>query len=170
MRAAGYPMGPFELMDLIGIDVNLAVAPRCTMRRSRPGIRSPNGSVRRRSRSASSRPDASAARPARASTNTRRPHDRPGDAARPTSTAAGRGRRADQIAIVDEAYRAFGDGVATASDIDLALRLGAGPPGGPFERASLVGGPAVVLERLGRFADRGPRFEPAPALVDAEHR
>ncbi len=26
MRAAGYPMGPFELMDLIGVDVNLAVA------------------------------------------------------------------------------------------------------------------------------------------------
>ena len=27
MRAAGFPMGPFELMDLIGIDVNLAAAP-----------------------------------------------------------------------------------------------------------------------------------------------
>ena len=26
MRAAGFPMGPFELMDLIGIDVNLAAA------------------------------------------------------------------------------------------------------------------------------------------------
>ena len=31
MRAAGFPMGPFELMDLTGLDVNLAVAPRCTM-------------------------------------------------------------------------------------------------------------------------------------------
>ena len=26
MRHAGYPMGPFELMDLVGIDVNLAAA------------------------------------------------------------------------------------------------------------------------------------------------
>jgi 3-hydroxybutyryl-CoA dehydrogenase len=26
VRAAGYPMGPFELMDLVGIDVNLAAA------------------------------------------------------------------------------------------------------------------------------------------------
>ena len=26
VRSAGYPMGPFELMDLVGIDVNLAVA------------------------------------------------------------------------------------------------------------------------------------------------
>src|SRR5207248_1393725 len=25
MRAAGFPMGPFELMDLIGIDINFAV-------------------------------------------------------------------------------------------------------------------------------------------------
>ena len=26
IEAAGYPMGPFRLMDLVGIDVNLAVA------------------------------------------------------------------------------------------------------------------------------------------------
>ncbi len=26
MRADGFPMGPFELMDLIGVDVNLAAA------------------------------------------------------------------------------------------------------------------------------------------------
>ena len=26
VRSAGYPMGPFELMDLVGVDVNLAVA------------------------------------------------------------------------------------------------------------------------------------------------
>ena len=39
------------------------------------------------------------------------------------------------LAIVNEAYRALGDGVATAADIDLALRLGAGHPIGPFERA-----------------------------------
>ena len=37
-------------------------------------------------------------------------------------------------AIDAEAHRALADGVASASDIDLALRLGAGHPAGPFER------------------------------------
>jgi hypothetical protein len=71
------------------------------------------------------------------------------------------------IAIVNEAYRVLGDGVATASDIDLALRLGAGHPIGPFERVDQMGGPAIVLERLRDLADRGPRFAPAPALLAA---
>ena len=73
------------------------------------------------------------------------------------------------MAIVNEAYRAVGDGVATAPDIDLALRLGASHPIGPFERASRMGGPASVLDRLARLADRGPRFAPAPALLEAGH-
>jgi 3-hydroxybutyryl-CoA dehydrogenase len=37
-------------------------------------------------------------------------------------------------AIADEARRALADGVATEAEIDLALRLGAGHPAGPFER------------------------------------
>jgi 3-hydroxybutyryl-CoA dehydrogenase len=36
-------------------------------------------------------------------------------------------------AIVAEAGRALADGVASADDIDLAMRLGAGHPRGPFE-------------------------------------
>jgi len=71
------------------------------------------------------------------------------------------------LAIVNEAYRALGDGVATAPDIDLALRLGAGHPLGPFERAERIGGPAAVLDRLRAMVDTGPRFVPAPALVAA---
>ena len=71
------------------------------------------------------------------------------------------------LAIVNEAYRAVGEGVADPSDVDLALRLGAGHPSGPFERVSAFGGPAAVLARLGRWRRAGPRFEPAPALVAA---
>ena len=71
------------------------------------------------------------------------------------------------LAIVNEAYRALGEGVATVADIDLALRLGAGHPVGPFERADELGGPAGVLDGLRRYAVDGPRFEPAPALVAA---
>ena len=45
------------------------------------------------------------------------------------------------LAIVNEAYRAVGEGVADPSDVDLALRLGAGHPSGPFERVAAFGGP-----------------------------
>ena len=63
MRAAGFPMGPFELMDLVGIDVNLAAATGICEGLV-AGDPRPSGSGRRRSRSASSRPASSAARPA----------------------------------------------------------------------------------------------------------
>ncbi len=72
------------------------------------------------------------------------------------------------LAIVNEAYRALGDGVATAADIDLALRLGAGHPSGPFERSAALGGAAGVVAALGRYATEGPRFEPAAALTTGE--
>ena len=39
-------------------------------------------------------------------------------------------------AIADEARLAFGEGVATQREIDLAMRLGAGHPAGPFERST----------------------------------
>jgi 3-hydroxybutyryl-CoA dehydrogenase len=68
------------------------------------------------------------------------------------------------LAIVNEAYRALGDGVATAADIDLAMRLGAGHPMGPFERAAAMGGPAALRARLASLVAEGPRFDPAPGL------
>ena len=161
-RAAGYPMGPFELMDLIGLDVNLAVSTALhdaalaaddpLADRFRPSALQARlvaaGLLGRKSGSGFYPIDA-AGRPARP--------------ARPTSTPPPRVVERTEIAIIDEAYRALGDGVATASDIDLALRLGASHPTGPFERASMMGGPAIVLDRLGNYASRGPRFAPAPA-------
>ena len=59
------------------------------------------------------------------------------------------------------------DLAARAADIDHAMRLGAGHPLGPFERAEQLGGPAVVVARLAREGARGPRFVPAPALLAA---
>ena len=69
------------------------------------------------------------------------------------------------LAIVNEAYRALGEHVATRADIDLAMRLGAGHPVGPFERAATLGGASVVATGLRRFEQNGPRFAPAPALL-----
>ena len=48
--------------------------------------------------------------------------------------------RARILGAVDaEARRALDEGVATATDIDRALRLGAGHPEGPFERMARAG-------------------------------
>ena len=70
--------------------------------------------------------------------------------------------------IVNEAYRALGDEVASEADIDTALKLGAGHPMGPFERAARLGGPRSIVSALTRLsAAYGPAFEPAPALLKA---
>ena len=182
IRADGYPMGPFELMDLVGIDINLAAAlgifggaraagdPLAERFRPSP-IQERLVAAGRLGRKSGEGfyaygPDGRAIGPARdvADGST---------GAEGTSVAVagapGRPVIAEWItlAIVNEAYRALGDGVATAADIDLALRLGAGHPSGPFERAAAMGGPAAVLAGLERHAGRGPRFEPAPGLAAA---
>ena len=172
IRAAGFPMGPFELMDLVGIDVNLAAARGVhdgflalgdpAAERFRP---SPiqarlvtDGRLGRKTDAGFYLYDASGARvgpaPDFASTDDP-PAGLPEDGIVERIT----------LAIVNEAYRALGDGVATAADIDLAMRLGAGHPSGPFERADALGGPTGVLTALGRHATEGPRFEPASALL-----
>ena len=44
-----------------------------------------------------------------------------------------------ELAIINEAYRAVEEGVAAPPDVDIALRLGAGHPRGPFERVDELG-------------------------------
>lgn len=160
VRAAGYPMGPFELMDLIGIDVNLAVAQALwegfgRAERFRP---SPiqerlvdEGRLGRKADAGFYWYDGG-----------RRGEPYEGLGEGPLEPAAIVERL--ELAIVAEAYRALADGVAVESDIDLALRLGAGHRVGPFERARAWGGPAVLRERLAPLERLGPRFEPPPTI------
>ena len=134
MRAAGYPMGPFELIDLIGVDVNLAVAVAIWDGLGRPERLRPSplqvelveaGRLGRKSGQGFYRYDdggpiaIDGAIPAR-------------------SPAATLGPAAilDRIetAISLEAHIAAADRVASQADIDRAMRLGAGHPRGPFER------------------------------------
>jgi 3-hydroxyacyl-CoA dehydrogenase len=175
LRAAGFPMGPFELMDLVGLDVSLAAArgvfdgsaatgdPAAGRFRPSPiqerlvaagrlGRKTDAGfyAYDETGRSIGAAPEF--ARP-----------DEPD--ARPTDAEiVGR----VTLAIVNEAFRVVGDGVATATDIDLAMRLGASHPSGPFERAADIGGPAAVRDALRAFVNEGFRFDPAPALLSAE--
>ncbi|MDQ2964880.1 MAG: 3-hydroxyacyl-CoA dehydrogenase NAD-binding domain-containing protein [Chloroflexota bacterium] len=163
MRAAGYPMGPFELMDHVGLDVNLAAARGVWEGLGRPDRLRPSPIQERL---------VEAGRLGRKTgegfyrwRDGRR--DEPADefTALPADSL-GANEIADRIGlfVVNEAWHALGDGVATADDIDLALRLGAAHPMGPFERTESMGGKASVADALRRMAVGTPRFEPAPNL------
>jgi len=134
MRETGFPLGPFELMDLTGIDVTTAAATAIWERLGRPDRLRPSplqadlvaaGTLGRKSgegfyRYADGRRGGLAARFTTAGPAI------PGPAIRDRILAA----------IHDEAERAVAEGVADPAAVDLALRLGAGHPAGPFERAT----------------------------------
>ncbi len=67
--------------------------------------------------------------------------------------------------IGNEAFRMLEEGVASAEDIDKALKLGLNHPMGPFELVDLVGLDTrlSILEHLHRTL--GDRFRPSPLLV-----
>jgi 3-hydroxybutyryl-CoA dehydrogenase len=180
LRDAGFPMGPFELMDLTGIDVTLAASAGIFERsraagdalaeRFRPSPIQERlvaaGQLGRKTGGGFYDHGLAAGTPGQASGL--------GAIEAAGAAASSDGPLAPDViverivlAIVNEAYRALGDGVATAADIDLAMRLGAAHPDGPFERATSLGGPKAVLDGLARYAGHGPRFEPAPALLAA---
>ena len=136
MRADGFPMGPFELMDLIGLDVNLAAATGIWEGLGRPEHLRPSpiqawlvahGRLGRKTGVGFYRHDAG--------------HDPvpdpmpldlvPRSGGHPTLDAARIVERIRQ-AISDEAIRARDSGVASEADIDTALWLGAVHPEGPF--------------------------------------
>ena len=133
LREAGFPLGPFELMDLTGVDVTTAAATAIWEGLGRPDRLRPSpiqaelvasGSLGRKTGEGFYRYDAGRK-----------------VAVSERFAAAPRGRPAASIrerilaAIDAEAVRARDEGVATAADIDVALRLGAGHPQGPFERS-----------------------------------
>jgi 3-hydroxybutyryl-CoA dehydrogenase len=165
--AAGFPMGPFALMDLIGIDVNLAAARGLFEASGRPPRFRPSpiqeelvaaGRLGRKAGEGFYRYEGGAMA---------------GPAAR-FGARLGRGLMdpgtiAERVilAIVNEAYRALGDGVATEADIDLALRLGANHPFGPFEWARRTGLQeiAVMLDALSD--EDADTFRPSLPLLRA---
>ena len=158
LRAAGYPMGPFELMDLTGIDVTLAatraIHAAFTARGDRLAGRFLPSPLQERL--------VAEGRLGRKTGGgfhdvTPAPSDRAAIANAAVTERV-------ELAIVNEAYRALDAGVADRDAIDEAMRLGAGHPEGPFERWEARGGPPAILAGLARYAGAGPRFEPAPGL------
>jgi 3-hydroxybutyryl-CoA dehydrogenase len=168
--AAGFPMGPFALMDLIGIDVNLAAARGLFEASGRPPRFRPSpiqeelvaaGRLGRKAGEGFYRYEDGRAT---------------GPAHRFAGPATAGGRRpahlegasiAERVilAIVNEAYRALGDGVASADDIDRAMRLGANHPFGPFAWSQAAGLHEVVVMLDALSDEDADTFRPTLALL-----
>lgn len=140
IRAAGYPMGPFELMDFVGLDVNLAAASAVWDGLDRPDRLRPSPIQERLVAAGRLGRKTGAGFYAYDEGRRGAPTDDIGPAARGTGLAADEIVARIEGAIVQEAAIARDDGVASADAIDLALRLGAGHPRGPFETGRRPGG------------------------------
>jgi len=134
MRDADFPLGPFELMDLTGIDVTLAAARGVWEGLGRPDHLRPSdiqeglvakGRLGRKTGTGFYEYHDGRRGPVAA--EFRQP---PGASAMTAAEI-----EAEIVRAIDaEARRAVAEGVASEADIDLALRLGANHPAGPFER------------------------------------
>lgn len=149
MRAAGFPLGPFELMDLVGLDVNLAAARGIWDGLGRPDRLRPSpiqeglvaeGRLGRKSGAGfylyvDGWREGVAPMFAEGARRGEDGEGRGGPESRGDRRTAGDIQALILAAVDAEAREAVAEGVATARDIDLAMRAGAGHPTGPFERA-----------------------------------
>jgi len=155
----GYRMGPFELMDLIGIDVNLEVAR--SFYRQRPEPRWQPHPIQERM-----------VAEGRHGRKTGRGFYEYGEAERDQPRGEGEiedGVRREVLErvvaqLVNEACFAAEEGVAEPGDIDSAMRLGLNHPRGPFEWAQEIGAGRIeaILDALGGDTDQ--RYRVAPLL------
>jgi 3-hydroxybutyryl-CoA dehydrogenase len=189
----GFRMGPFELIDLIGLDVNLSVARSFYEQGGRPERWRPSpiqerlvaeGDLGRKSGrgfyeyddsgrridpgTASAAPSARTAGGKRSGTSEEPTLD--ADALKQIDPAAPQILPRLIAQIVNEAAFALEEEIASPADMDTAMRLGFNWPRGPLEFAELIGpGEAVAL--LEDLRSRcGEAYAPAPLLHHAaEH-
>ncbi|MBI3750768.1 MAG: 3-hydroxybutyryl-CoA dehydrogenase [Chloroflexi bacterium] len=174
ITAAGFPMGPFALMDLIGIDVNLAAARGLFEGFGRAARFRPSpiqeelvaaGALGRKAGRGFYRYE-EGRKLGPASRFERVERSVPGAATLAPEAIAER----VILAIANEAYRALGDGVATADDIDRAMRLGASHPFGPFEWVRRTGIEEVAMSLDAMSDEDADTFRPALALLREARR
>jgi 3-hydroxybutyryl-CoA dehydrogenase len=155
----GYRMGPFELMDLIGIDVNLNVAR--SFFEQRPEPRWEPHPIQERLVA-----EGRLGRKTGAGFYEYEDGKRV-DAEEPEVDDALRRTIIDRLLaqMVNEGCFAADEGVAEPADIDAAMRLGLNHPKGPFEWLDELGAERV-LATLDALADQlGPdRYRPAGRL------
>jgi 3-hydroxybutyryl-CoA dehydrogenase len=156
IRGAGFRMGPLQLADLIGNDVNLAVSESLFERyyyqpRFRPSHLQRSmveaGLLGRKSG--------------------RGFYDY---AAGEQGQTEGKAEASEDVAlrviscIVNEAYLTLSEGVATAEDIDEAMKLGANYPRGPFEWAEEIEVPTILRTLDSLRTTHGEAYIAAPSL------
>lgn len=150
---AGFPMGPFQLADLIGLDVLLEIGDILTAAYGDrfalpPVVRQLVAEGRLGAKQGGGFYDA-AGKPLAIGT-------RPADRERLVQRV--------MAASFLEAYRCLDEGIALATDIDVAMQAGAGWSVGPLAWAEQVG-LGTVEAMLGALAEQlGPRFAPPDGL------
>jgi 3-hydroxyacyl-CoA dehydrogenase/enoyl-CoA hydratase/3-hydroxybutyryl-CoA epimerase len=166
MTAFGLPMGPFALLDVVGLDVSYEVAkilhesygPRMTpapllaamVAAGRLGTKNGKGFYEY------AQPEAGDVD--RLMLRVREHLGPQGTLWRPSRPL---------LAMVNEAALALQEGIASARDIDLAMMAGTGFPKekeGPLHYADTIGIDAVLRELEELAEEVGPRFWPAPLL------
>src|SRR5215203_5671693 len=155
IRGAGFRMGPLQLADLIGNDVNLTVSESLFERyyyhpRFRPSYLQRSmveGGLLGR-KSGRGFYDYSAEKTA---------EDNEIEPSEDVSLRV-------ISCIVNEAFLALSEGVATAEDIDRAMKLGANYPKGPFEWVEEIGARSIVETLDSLRAAYGDAYLAAPAL------
>ncbi len=170
---AGFRMGPMELTDLIGQDVNLAVGTSVWEQTGKDPRYEPTdfqrdlvaaGRLGRKSGQGIFRYDESG-----------RPLDASPDAARADELVGGP-VETDPVArtlamLVNEAVDLVARGEASVEDVDTAMKLGTNYPKGPFEWGREIGFD-VVARQLAELdaAFPGGRYRPSPALTQQGER
>jgi 3-hydroxybutyryl-CoA dehydrogenase len=177
----GFRMGPFELIDLIGLDVNLSVARSFYAQGGEPERWRPSpiqeelvaaGHLGRKSGRGfydySDPPDPSSEAPSHQLS--RQGSSAPGELTLDPGELAGIDPAAPQILprlfaqIANEAAFALEERVGSPADMDTAMRLGFNWPRGPLELTELLGRSRAV-EILEKLRERhGEAYAPAPSL------
>ncbi len=156
MLAADYRLGPFQLIDLIGADINLAAT---------EGLSAAMGHHNRYHAFLPLRRQVALGQLGRKSgEGFLFPHD-PGPAPKDAAAIALR----IEATLVNEAAWLLAEGGTTADEIDTAMKLGLNFPRGPFEILA-VHGPARVRAKLAALETRTAlhgRYVPAPMLENA---
>jgi 3-hydroxybutyryl-CoA dehydrogenase len=168
----GFRMGPFELIDLIGLDVNLSIARSFFAQGGEPERWRPNP-IQERLVAAGKLGRKSGEGYYAYGEGTEREID-PELGVAPPTLDPGKLALVDDLAetvlrrlfaqIANETAFALEEEIASAEDMDLAMQLGLNWPLGPLSLAAMLGaGPAVeLLEQLQR--EHGGAYAQAPLL------